>query len=267
MQVPGRPLKQAADAGITSAVPSPGRTTSCGTSGARFAATRWSIVLAAGGDHCATATRRALEDLIHAYWFPLYAFARRVGQAPSEAEDAVQGFFARLLEKKYLAQVDRSKGKFRSFLLAALKHFLAKERAMDRARKRGGGRAAVALDAMDAEARYAVEPADEMTPERLFDRRWALAVLDQVLGRLGGEYIQGGKGKLYEAIEPSLTGGAGAIDYSQVSRELAMTEGAVRVAVHRLRRRYRDLLREEIAQTVDSPEQVEEEIAYLRNCL
>jgi RNA polymerase sigma-70 factor (ECF subfamily) len=257
----------AAYAGIKVAVPSPGRTTSFQAGGERFAATRWSLVLAAGGDNDAAATRRALEELIRAYWFPLYAFARRAGQAPSEAEDAVQGFFARLLEKKYLAQVDRSKGRFRSFLLAAMKHFLAKERARDRARKRGGGRAAVALDAMDAEARYAVEPADEMTPERLFERQWALAVLEEVLGRLGGEYVEGGKGKLHEAIEPCLTGGAGAINYAQVSRELTMTEGAVRVAVHRLRRRYRDLLREEIAQTVDSPEQVEEEIAYLLNCL
>jgi len=227
-------------------------------------------VLAAGGEHGAAATRRALEELIRAYWFPLYAFVRRQGllaRTPEAAEDLVQGFLTRLLEKKYLAQVDRSKGRFRSFLLAAMKHFLSKERARDRAQKRGGGRAAIALDAMDAEARYAVEPADNMTPERLFERQWALAVLDQVLGRLGGEYIQSGKLKLYEAIEPCLTSGAGAIDYAQVSRELAMTEGAVRVAVHRLRRRYRDLLREEIAQTVDSPEQVEEEIAYLRKCL
>lgn len=224
-------------------------------------------MLAARGDHAVTDTRRALEELIQAYWFPLYAFVRRQGESPAGAEDIVQAFFARLLEKKYLTQVDRSKGKFRSFLLAAVKHFLSKERARDRAQKRGGGRAVIALDALDAEARYAVEPADDMTPERLFDRRWALAVLELVLQRLRGKYAGSGKAKLYEAIEPCLTCGAGAIDYSQVSRDLKMTKGTLRVAVHRLRRRYRDLLRDEIAQTVDSPGQVEEEISYLLNCL
>lgn len=237
------------------------------TSGARFAATRWSIVLAAADDRAGTESRRALEELIQAYWFPLYAFVRRQGEAPDAAEDVVQEFFARLLEKKYLAQVDRSKGKFRSFLLAAVKHFLSKERDKLRAQKRGGGRVVIALDALNAEARYAIEPADDMTPERLFERQWALTVLDQVLGRLRTEYAEGGKARLYEAIEPCLTQGARAVDYGLVSRELGMTEGAVRVAVHRLRRRYRDLLRAEIAQTVGSPEKVEEEISYLLNCL
>ena len=233
----------------------------------QFAATRWSVVLAAGGDQAATDTRRALGDLIQAYWYPLYAFVRRQGESPATAEDVVQEFFTRLLEKEYLAQVDRSKGRFRSFLLAAVKHFLSKERDKLRAQKRGGGQRAIALDALDAEARYAVEPADDMTPERLYDRRWALAVLDQVLARLSDEYAQSGKATLYQAIEPCLTGGTGAIGYARVSRELRMTEGAVRVAVHRLRRRYRDLLRAEIAQTVDSSEQVEEEISYLLKCL
>lgn len=222
----------------------------------------------AGGDAAGdTHTRRALEDLIQAYWFPLYAFVRRQGESPAAAEDAVQEFFTRLLEKKYLAQVDRSKGKFRSFLLAAVKHFLSNERARVRAQKRGGGQTVVALDALDAEARYAVEPADDMTPERLFDRRWALAVLDLVIACLSAEYAQGPKAELYRAIEPCLTRGAKAVDYAKASRELQMGEGAIRMAVHRLRRRYRDLLRNEIAQTVDSPQQVEEEISYLLNCL
>lgn len=228
------------------------------------------MVLAAADDQGGTQSRRALEELIQAYWFPLYAFVRRqgaLGISSATAEDMVQEFFARLLEKKYLAQVDRSKGKFRSFLLVAVKHFLSKERAKDRAQKRGGGRTVIAMDGLEAAARYAVEPVDNMTPERLFERQWALAVLAQVLGRLKDEYAQPGKARLYEAIEPCLTRGAGAIDYSQVSRELRMTKGPLRVAVHRLRRRYRDLLRQEIAQTVDSPEQVEEEIAYLLNCL
>jgi len=245
------------------------QTSSCGAK-AHFAATRWSLVLAAGGDHDATDTRRALEELIQAYWFPLYAFVRRqgtLGETPAAAEDVVQEFFARMLEKKYLAQVDRSKGKFRSFLLAAVKHFLSKERDKLRTQKRGGRQAVIALDALDAEARYAIEPADGMTPDRIFERQWALAVLAQVLGRLRMEHAQAGKTRLYEAIEPCLTQGAQAVNYGQVSRELGMTEGAVRVAVHRLRRRYRDLLRDEIAQTVNSPGQVEEEISYLLNCL
>ena len=224
-------------------------------------------MLAAGGDRTATDTRRALGELIQAYWFPLYAFIRRQGENAAQAEDLVQEFFTRLLEKQYLAQVDRSKGRFRSFLLAAVKHFLSNERDKLRSQKRGGGRPVIALDALDAETRYAVEPVDDMTPERLFDRRWALAVLDQVLARLGREYAEGGKGRLYTALEPCLTCGAGGIDYAQASRELGMTEGAVRVAAHRIRRRYRELLKDEIAQTVDSPEQVEEEIAYLLSCL
>ncbi len=244
-----------------------GRTSSFHTSGARFAATRWSIVLAAGGDRAASGTRRALEELAQAYWFPLYAFVRRQGEGPAQAEDLVQEFFRALLEKKYLSQVDRSKGRFRSFLLAAMKHFLSKERDKARARKRGGGLPVVALDALDAEARYALEPADNMTPDRLFDRRWALTVLDQVVARLRGEYGRQGKADLYQAIECCLAGGAGAVNYAGLARELKMTEGAVRVAVHRLRRRYRELLRAEIAQTVGSPGEVEEEIAYLLDCL
>lgn len=236
-------------------------------SGAGFAATRWSVVLAAADRSAGTRSNRALEELIQAYWFPLYAFVRRQGEAPHAAEDVVQAFFACLLEKQYLSQVDRSKGKFRSFLLAALKHFLSKERAKARAQKRGGGQTIIALDALAAEVRYAVEPADSMTPERLFERQWALAVLDQVLHRLRATYAEAGKAVLYDAIEPCLTQGAKAVDYRQVAARLGMVEASVRTAVHRLRRRYRDLLREKIAQTVNSPTQIEEEIAYLLNCL
>jgi len=233
---------------------------------AQFAATRWSVVVAAGGDHAAPDTRRALEELIQAYWFPLYAFLRRQGQQPAEAEDLVQGFLTRLMEKHDLARVDRAKGRFRSFLLASLKHFLANQYHKKRALKRGGGRV-VSLDAMAAEARYAVEPAAAMTPERLFDRRWALAVLDQVLSRLRQEYADTGKAALFEAAEECLTPQRGRLAYARLAEELRMTQGALRVAVHRMRRRYRDLLRDEIAQTVDSPEQVDEEISYLLNCL
>ncbi|MCK4602283.1 MAG: sigma-70 family RNA polymerase sigma factor [Phycisphaerae bacterium] len=234
---------------------------------AHFAATRWSIVLAAGGAHDATDTRRALEELIQAYWFPLYAYIRRRGQPSAQAEDLVQGFLTRLLEKKDLARVDRAKGRFRSFLLASLKHFMANEYDKRRALKRGGSVRVISLDALDAEARYAVEATCDMTPDRLFDRRWALAVLDQVLSRLHREYTNAGKAALFETIKDCLTPHRGRLSYAQLAKCLGMTQGALKVAVHRMRRRYRDLLRDEIAQTVDSPLQVEEEIAYLLNCL
>ena len=248
-------------------VPSRTRQTSSFGAKANFAATRWSVVLAAGGDHEATDTRRALEELIQAYWFPLYAYARRQGQPSAQAEDLVQGFLTRLLEKKDLAGVDRAKGWFRSFLLASLKHFMANEYDKKRALKRGGSARVISIDALDAEARYAVEPAHDMTPDRLFDRRWALAVLDQVLWRLRQEYTNAGKDHLFETIKDCLTPHRGRSSYAQLAQCLEMTQGALKVAVHRMRRRYRDLLRDEIAQTVDSPLQVEEEITYLLNCL
>ena len=225
------------------------------------------MVLAAGGDHVATDTRRALEELIQAYWFPLYAYIRRQGRSSAQAEDLVQGFLTRLLEKKDLARVDRAKGRLRSFLLASLKHFLANEYDKRRTLKRGGGVLVISLDALDAEARYAIEPADDMTPDRLFDRRWALAVLDKVLSRLRQEYANAGKAALFETIKDCLTPHRGRLSYAQLAQRLGMTQGALKVAVHRMRRRYRDLLRDEIAQTVDSPLQVEEEIAHLLNCL
>ncbi|NLF31999.1 MAG: sigma-70 family RNA polymerase sigma factor [Planctomycetes bacterium] len=250
---------------------SPGRTSSLNdrdgrhASSARFGATRWSVVLAAADDRRPTTSRDAMAELIGAYWFPLYAFLRRAGSAPQEAEDLVQGFFAELMDKRALAAVDPSKGRFRSFLLAALKHFVSKRRARGRALKRGGGRVLLSLDALDAEARYAIEPADTLTPERLFERQWALAVLQQVLARLRAAYAADGKAALYEALEPCLT--AGAIDYAEAAAALDMSPAAVRTAAHRLRRRYRDGLTAEIARTVQSPGEVADEIAYLLNCL
>jgi RNA polymerase sigma-70 factor (ECF subfamily) len=225
------------------------------------------LVLVGAKGRSGERTRQALEELIRAYWFPLYTYLRRQGETPSQAEDLVQEFFTRLLEKKYLAQVDRAKGKFRSFLLASLKHFLSNERDKARARKRGGGIAIVPLDSLDAETRYAIEPADNMTPERLFDRRWALAVLDKVLDRLRREYVSAGKERLFEHLKDSLTLGARAVSHADLARKLGTTEGAAKVAVHRMRGRYRELLRNEIAQTVDDPGQFDEEIDYLLNCL
>jgi RNA polymerase sigma-70 factor (ECF subfamily) len=183
------------------------------------------------------------------------------------AEDSVQEFFTRMMEKNYLAGVDRAKGKFRSFLLAAMKNFLANEWDKQQAQKRGSGKAVISLDGLDAEARYALEPADGLTPERLFDRRWALAVLDQVLVRLRQEYSAAGKQKLYESLKDCLTGGSGTLSHAEIGRALGLTEGAAKVAAHRIRKRYRELLRDEIAQTVASPDEVESEITYLLNCL
>jgi RNA polymerase sigma-70 factor (ECF subfamily) len=203
-----------------------------------------------------------MGDLARLYWFPLYAYLRRKGHSPSEAEDLVQGFFARLLEKDALDAVDRSKGKFRSFLLASLKNFLSNERDKTQAAKRGGGRAMLSLDALDAEKRYAAQPVDEMTPERVFDRRWALAVLEQVLARLRQDYLARNQAEIFSALEHLLIGSDGAT-YGQIAGQLRMSESAVKVAAHRLRRRYRELLRQEIAQTVSEPRMVDEEIRQL----
>ncbi len=228
----------------------------------QFAATRWSIVLAAGDWRAGTAARWAMGELARVYWFPLYAYLRRQGNPPPQSEDLVQGFFTRLLEKDALASVDRSKGKFRSFLLASLKNFLNNEWDKTQAQKRGGGKHVLSLDALDAEARYAAEPMDEMTPDRVFERRWALAVLEQVLTRLRDDYVGRGQGQVFTALEHVLTGSQGTA-YAQVAQRLGMTEPAVKVAAHRLRRRYRELLREEIAQTVSEPGLVDEEIRQL----
>jgi RNA polymerase sigma factor (sigma-70 family) len=214
-----------------------------------------------------TCAKRALGELIQTYWFPLYAYVRRQGVQASQAEDLVQGFLTRLLEKNDLASVDREKGRFRSFLLASLKHFIANQYAMQSAIKRGGGLPTISLDALAAEARYATEACCDMTPERLFDRRWALAVLDQVLSRLGQEYARAGKANLFETIKEHLTPQRGQLSYAQSAEGLGMTAGALKVAIHRMRRRYRQLLRDEIAQTANSPLDIEEEISYLLNCL
>lgn len=232
-----------------------------------FAVTRWTVVLAAAEGRSGTARRRALGELARVYWFPLYSYIRRRGHAAPQAEDLTQDFFARLLEKKSLAAVDRERGKFRSFLLASVKNFLANEWDKSQTEKRGGGRAVVALDALDAETRYALEPADELTAERLFERRWALAVLDQVLGRLEQEYAAREAGEIFAALKDCLAGTAAEPGYAALATRLGMSEGAVKVAAHRLRKRYRELLREEIAETVASPELVDEEIRHLLDCL
>ena len=225
------------------------------------------MILAVNDHQVATQSRRALEELIQAYWFPLYAFIRRQGNGPQQAEDLTQGFFTHLLEKDGLAAVDRSKGRFRSFLLAALRNFMADERDKAHAQKRGGKRQFLSLDVLGAEAHYAKELSDTMTPERLFERSWAIAVLNQVLMRLEQEYSERGKGPAFQALRSSLDGQGDAKSHAQIASQLGISEGAARVMGHRMRRRYRELLRDEIMQTVADAELVDEEIRYLLNCL
>ncbi|MGB8169860.1 MAG: sigma-70 family RNA polymerase sigma factor [Chthoniobacteraceae bacterium] len=231
----------------------------------RFEQTRWSMIFAAAGGE-ETEARQALEHLCRTYWYPLYTFVRRQGHSAHDAQDLTQGFFARLLEKKDLAAVDRANGRFRSFLLAAMKHFLANEWDRARTQKRGGGIALVSIDDTTAEQRYQHEPADQITAEQLFDRRWALTLLDQVLARLGEEMMCAGKAGQFDALKFCLTGEKGAA-YEEIAIRLGTTAGALKVAVHRLRDRYRTLLREEIARTVGSAAEVDEELRQLFSAL
>jgi len=228
----------------------------------RFATTHWSVVLAAGQPTSAR-YQEALETLCRTYWFPLYAYLRRQGYDSHQAQDYTQAFFARLLEKDGLRLADPNRGKFRSFLLAALKHFLANESDRIRAQKRGAGREVLSLDVEDAEGKYALEPVDQLSPERLFERSWALAVLERTMARLQAESASTNKQKLFEHLKVYLTAEKSSVPYRDVAAKLDMTEGAVKVAVHRLRQRYRQLLRDEIAQTVTTEDQIDEEIREL----
>jgi RNA polymerase sigma-70 factor (ECF subfamily) len=204
---------------------------------ARFPTTRWSR-LGRVGDPADPGCRAALEQLCRDYWFPLYAFIRARGHESHEAEDLVQGFLADLLERGDLARLDQSKGRFRSFLRAACDHYLANRRDHERAEKRGGAASIISIDRLDAEARYALEPSHELTPERLFEREWALALLSRVLQRLEAESISEGKKDLFEQIRPALQGDRLGPSYRTIGERLGMTEGAVRVAARRVRMRY-----------------------------
>ena len=229
----------------------------------RFATTHWSMVVSAGGSRSPEASR-ALATLCENYWFPVYAFVRRAGHSAEDAQDLTQEFFVRLLDKHFLAAADRNKGRFRTFLLTAVKRFLANEYDRIQAKKRGGGQTILSLEGL--EARYCREPADTLTPERIFEQQWALTLLDQVLAGLRAEMTADGKAALFDALKDHLTGSQ-AVGYATTAARLGMTEGAVKVAAHRLRQRYRELLREEIAQTVASPDEIEEEVRYLFACL
>jgi RNA polymerase sigma-70 factor (ECF subfamily) len=227
-----------------------------------FATTRWTVVLTAGNRRASNADV-ALEELCQTYWYPLYAYVRRHGHSREDAQDLTQTFFARFLEKNYLEGLTSEKGRFRAFLLVALKHFLANE--WDRAsrQKRGGGVANLSLDWQSADTRFGIEPVDSLSPDKLYDRAWALTLLERVIIQLRDENAAEGKARSFEQLKPFLMSGKGAIPCAEAGQALDMTESAVRVAVHRLRRRYRELLRQEIAQTLSHPGQVEEEMRAL----
>jgi RNA polymerase sigma-70 factor (ECF subfamily) len=217
----------------------------------------------AAGQRSSPQSSAALATLCENYWYPLYAYVRRRGHDADEAQDFTQAFFARLLEKNDLAAADPGRGRFRSFLLASLKHFLANEWDRARAEKRGGGRFVLSIDFRTAEERYRAEPSHDLTPEKIFERRWALMLLENVLARLHDESAQAGKMDSFDRLKGFLTGEQAAMTYGQLAAELNMSEGALKVAVHRLRRRYRELLRAEIEETVADPEEIDQEIRDL----
>jgi DNA-directed RNA polymerase specialized sigma24 family protein len=225
-----------------------------------FETTHWSVILAAR-DRGSSEARAALAELCRAYWYPLYAFIRHRGHDHQSAEDLTQSFFARLLESNDLAHLDRSKGRFRAFLLAACTHFLANERDRRRARKRGGDRVFVSIDQASDERCYDLEPAHWLTAEALFARRWAILLLDQTIGDLREEFNRAGHSERFEVLKSALTGDH--VPYSELAARLKMTVGAVQVAVYRLRQRYREALRARIGATVGDPSQIDDEIREL----
>jgi DNA-directed RNA polymerase specialized sigma24 family protein len=231
-----------------------------------FATTHWSVVLAAGqGDSPHAAA--ALEKLCRAYWYPLYAYVRRRGSGPEDAQDGTQSFFARLLERDLLSRASPQRGRFRSFLLTALQNFLADEHDRAVAHKRGAGQPLIALDALDGEARYALEPSDDVSPDKLFERRWATTVLEQAWRSLEAEYAAEGKADLFRELRRFNSALESAPGYAEVAGSLGLPENTVKSLVLRMRRRYRVLLRAEIGQTVADPEEVDEEIRYLLRVL
>lgn len=233
-----------------------------------FATTRWTVVLRAGGPTSDGSTK-ALECLCRIYWYPLYSFARRGGASPHDAEDITQSFFVHLLEHNAVAKADRERGRFRSFLLAAFKNFQANAHARESAAKRGGGKAVLSLDGLNAEDRYQHEPQTDLSPERLYDQKWANSLLDLVMQQLRTEYTTLGKDAQFEVLRSAIWGGrrGEAGGYEMLAREVGMSEGAFKVAVHRLRARFRECLHLEVAQTVATPGEIEDELRHLLKAL
>jgi len=235
--------------------------------GARvFATTRWTVVLQAGGP-TSEGSAWALEQLCRTYWYPLYSFARRSGVPPHDAEDLTQSFFAHLLEKDVIARADRERGRFRSFLLGAFKNFHANDRARLAATKRGGGRSIISFDEMQAESRYQHEPQNDLSPEKLYEQKWAASLLEQVMQTLRTEYSTLGKGLLFDVLRTVIWGGRQDGGYEALAGQVGLTEGAFKVAVHRMRSRYKECLRQEVAQTVATPGEVDDELRHLLSAL
>jgi RNA polymerase sigma factor (sigma-70 family) len=227
-----------------------------------FSTTHWTVVVAAGQGPSLEADA-ALAQLCRTYWYPLYAFVRRKGHNPEEAQDLTQAFFARLLEKNYVAQADRDRGRFRTYLLTALTHFLADEWDKAHRMKRGGSCDILSFDAGTAEERYRLEPVDELDAAKLYERRWITTLFNQVLARLEQEFLETGKGALFGALKNSLLAEESRTTYAEIGAQLGLKEDAVKQAVHRMRRRYGELFREEIAQTVANPAEVEDELNHI----
>ena len=229
---------------------------------AAFVTTHWSVVLAAK-EASSPDSAAALETLCQTYWYPLYAYARRQGHSAHDAQDLTQEFIAKLLEKQYLKAAEREKGRFRTFLRVAMKRFLANEWDRVRAQKRGGGALSVSWDAAMAEGRYQRETATTLEPENMYERQWAMALLEQTMKMLREEYEMGDKTAEFDRLKAVLTAERGSIDYAGLAKDLATSEGAARVAVHRLRKRFRDLFRAAVANTVDDTRDVEDELRYV----
>ena len=228
---------------------------------AQFTSTHWSVVVEAQGE--SPAAQEALEKLCGIYWRPIYSFVRRQGTAPEEAEDVTQAFFADLLAHKSLTAVRKEKGRFRSYLLGALKYFLADERRRAMAIKRGKGRQLIPLEELSADQRLEREPAHMVTAEQIYERRWASTVLERVLGLLKNEYVAAGNGRLFDSLKQLLPDEPGAPSQADIAGQLGMSANAVRQAFHRFRQRYQLLLREEIAHTVATPSDIEDELRHL----
>jgi RNA polymerase sigma factor (sigma-70 family) len=227
-----------------------------------FATTRWTLVVAAGRE-AAPGSREALSELCELYWPPLYSYARRQGNSVEQAQDLTQAFFARFLEKHDVQAADPRRGKFRSFLLTSFKHFLANEYDRERAKKRGGSQVLIALDVETAEARYAADQPGTLTPEALFERQWALGLVDRAMAALSADLIASGKAATYNELKGLLIGEKEEGGYAKIAQALGSTEGAVKVTVHRLRRKFRARLRAEIMATVSDDAEIEEELRYL----
>jgi DNA-directed RNA polymerase specialized sigma24 family protein len=231
-----------------------------------FATTHWSVVLAAQERH-SVAAQQALGSLCRSYWYPLYGYVRRQGYSPEDAQDLTQGFFERFIEKDYLATVDRAKGRFRAFLLGSLKNFLSDQRRRERAAKRGGGERVFSLDSTEAEDRFKLEPVDTLSPDRLYERSWALTVLERTYSRLRDECAADDETELYELFKESESKCKQGERYAVVGQRIGRSEAAIKAAVWRLRQRFREMLRKEIAQTVALVTEIDQEIKYLAHVL